>query len=57
MNAPAARIGPTVCELDGPMPIEKRSSAETKTGIPSRYADAHASGTPRDDTCADRRHT
>ena len=22
---PAARIGPTVCELDGPMPILKRS--------------------------------
>ena len=24
-NAPAARIGPTVCELDGPMPILKMS--------------------------------
>jgi hypothetical protein len=24
---PAARIGPTVCELDGPMPILKRSKA------------------------------
>jgi hypothetical protein len=22
-------MGPTVCELDGPMPIEKRSKAET----------------------------
>jgi hypothetical protein len=26
-NIPAARIGPTVCELDGPMPILKRSKA------------------------------
>ena len=26
-NMPAARIGPTVCELDGPMPILKRSKA------------------------------
>ncbi len=25
----AAFMGPTVCELDGPMPIEKRSKAET----------------------------
>jgi hypothetical protein len=24
---PAARIGPTVCELDGPLPILKRSKA------------------------------
>jgi hypothetical protein len=28
-NARAARIGPTVCELDGPIPIVKRSRAET----------------------------
>ena len=28
----AARIGPTVCELDGPMPIEKRSKTERATG-------------------------
>ena len=28
-NRPAARIGPTVCELDGPMPIENRSNTET----------------------------
>src|SRR5215813_5174348 len=26
-NMPAARIGPTVCELDGPMPILNRSKA------------------------------
>ncbi len=26
-NMPAARIGPTVCELDGPMPILKSSKA------------------------------
>jgi hypothetical protein len=26
-NMPAARIGPTVCELDGPMPTLKRSKA------------------------------
>ena len=25
----AARIGPTVCELDGPTPMEKSSKAET----------------------------
>ena len=28
----AARIGPTVCELDGPMPILKRSKTETAMG-------------------------
>src|SRR5450631_2117537 len=27
-NARAARMGPTVCELDGPIPMEKRSSDE-----------------------------
>ncbi|GGS59440.1 hypothetical protein GCM10010238_55760 [Streptomyces griseoviridis] len=27
----AARIGPTVCELDGPMPIENRSKTEMAT--------------------------
>jgi hypothetical protein len=26
-NMPAARIGPTVCELDGPMPTLKSSKA------------------------------
>src|SRR5574337_1740228 len=31
----AARIGPTVCELDGPMPILKMSSALTDTARPS----------------------
>ncbi|GAA4609067.1 hypothetical protein GCM10023107_89790 [Actinoplanes octamycinicus] len=29
MNIRAARIGPTVCELDGPIPIENRSKTET----------------------------
>ncbi|VXB90646.1 hypothetical protein PLANTIT3_60582 [Plantibacter sp. T3] len=28
-KARAARIGPTVCELDGPIPMEKRSNADT----------------------------
>ena len=28
----AARIGPTVWELDGPMPIENRSKTEMATG-------------------------
>ena len=32
----AARIGPTVCELDGPMPILKRSKTETAMTLPSR---------------------
>jgi hypothetical protein len=27
------RIGPTVCEPDGPMPIEKRSKTETAVAI------------------------
>lgn len=31
-NIRAARIGPTVWELDGPMPIEKRSKTEMATG-------------------------
>ncbi|GAA0477347.1 hypothetical protein GCM10009544_44160 [Streptomyces stramineus] len=31
MNISAARIGPTVWELDGPMPIEKRSNTEMAT--------------------------
>ncbi|CAM5693843.1 hypothetical protein SALBM217S_02647 [Streptomyces griseoloalbus] len=31
-NIRAARIGPTVCELDGPMPIENRSKTEMATG-------------------------
>src|SRR5262249_20589051 len=30
-NSRAARIGPTVCELDGPMPILKRSKTLTAT--------------------------
>lgn len=30
-NIPAARIGPTVWELDGPMPIENRSKTEMAT--------------------------
>jgi hypothetical protein len=30
MKVWAARIGPTVCELDGPMPILKRSKTLTK---------------------------
>ncbi|GGZ65841.1 hypothetical protein GCM10010344_35320 [Streptomyces bluensis] len=30
----AARIGPTVWELDGPMPIENRSKTETATVTP-----------------------
>ena len=29
----AARIGPTVWELDGPMPTEKRSKTEMATGV------------------------
>ena len=28
-NTAAARIGPTVCELEGPMPMEKRSKTPT----------------------------
>jgi hypothetical protein len=31
----AARIGPTVWELDGPMPIENRSKTEMATGVSS----------------------
>lgn len=31
-NIRAARIGPTVWELDGPMPIENRSKTEMATG-------------------------
>ena len=30
-------MGPTVWELEGPMPIEKRSSAETWSVIPRGY--------------------
>src|SRR5215204_3014145 len=37
-NARAARIGPTVCELEGPIPIEKRSRAETNAVTPQGYA-------------------
>ena len=33
-NSRAARIGPTVCELDGPMPILNRSKTETAMGGP-----------------------
>jgi hypothetical protein len=29
-------IGPTVCELDGPIPIENRSKTETATAINSQ---------------------
>src|SRR6516225_557320 len=47
-NMPAARIGPTVCELDGPIPILKRSNALTVTARsfprPSRVNRAVASG-------------
>lgn len=32
-NIRAARIGPTVWELDGPMPTEKRSKTEMATGV------------------------
>ena len=35
MKRAAARIGPTVCELDGPMPIENRS--KTLTATRARY--------------------
>ncbi len=31
----AARIGPTVCELEGPMPMEKRSKTEMATSADS----------------------
>lgn len=31
-NIRAARMGPTVWELDGPMPIENRSKTEMATG-------------------------
>src|SRR5215207_6626548 len=37
-NARAARIGPTVCELEGPIPIEKRSRAETNAVTFQGYA-------------------
>jgi len=33
-NSRAARIGPTVCELDGPIPILKRSKTLTAIGVP-----------------------
>ena len=33
-NTAAARIGPTVCELDGPIPMEKRSKTPTAIAIP-----------------------
>ena len=32
-NSAAARIGPTVCELDGPMPILNRSKTETAMSV------------------------
>ena len=32
-KAAAARIGPTVCELDGPTPMEKRSNTLTVMGL------------------------
>src|SRR5688572_20903329 len=41
-NARAARIGPTVCELEGPIPIENRSRAETNAVTPLGYAAARA---------------
>lgn len=37
-NSRAARIGPTACELDGPMPKRNRSKTPTKTGGPGRPA-------------------
>ena len=33
-NRKAARIGPTVCELDGPIPTVNRSSTDSVMGIP-----------------------
>jgi hypothetical protein len=32
-------MGPTVCELDGPTPMEKRSKAETYAVTPPGYAE------------------
>lgn len=34
-NVRAARIGPTVCELDGPMPTLKRSKTLIMDALPS----------------------
>ncbi|GLW18871.1 hypothetical protein Stsp01_56140 [Streptomyces sp. NBRC 13847] len=34
-NIRAARMGPTVWELEGPMPMEKRSKTEMATGADS----------------------
>ena len=34
-NRRAARIGPTVCELDGPTPMVKRSSAVRMLTMPT----------------------
>jgi hypothetical protein len=36
-------MGPTVCELDGPTPMEKRSKAETYAVTPPGYAAAASS--------------
>ena len=34
-NTAAARIGPTVCELEGPIPMEKRSKTPTAIAFPN----------------------
>ncbi|GAB2571006.1 hypothetical protein Aab01nite_05210 [Paractinoplanes abujensis] len=41
---PAARIGPTVWELDGPMPIENRSKTDTAIGKLLIRTNGQASG-------------
>src|SRR5690606_33189379 len=40
----AARIGPTVWELDGPTPMEKKSKAETYAVTPPGYVAAAVPG-------------
>jgi len=35
MNCLAALIGPTVCELEGPIPIENNCKTDIATGVSS----------------------
>ena len=51
-TARAARIGPTVCELLGPMPILKRSKTLTATVLPPCRTGALSSAAPQSKTRA-----
>lgn len=51
-NRAAARIGPTVCELDGPMPTENRSKTLIVTGTHPRRRRGRAPGQSDSAVCA-----